>query len=135
VPTSKISEKAIDRGFNQIGTWGLATTILKFKLLDRKTFFDQESPTLGNTIPDQVVVMFHWELRIWSSGGDRLFTNLLKVMESKYGIKILDRELACAPSTPRGQGLFCRDELRHHMSLPIVKSSCTVSVRCLQRYL
>jgi len=58
----------------------------------------------------------------------------LKVMESKYGIKILDRELACAPDS-RGQGLFCRDELRHQCLLPIVKSSCTVSVRCLQRYL
>jgi len=39
----------------------------------------------------------------------RPFTNLLKVMESKYGIQILDRELACAPPfTPEGQAYFLR---------------------------
>jgi len=89
VPTSKISEKAIDRGFNQIGTLGSGNHYLEV-LLDRKTFFDQElAPTLGITIPDQVVVMFHWELRIWSSGGDRLhksFKSDGERMELRYWI-------------------------------------------------
>jgi len=79
VPTSKISEKAIDRGFNQIGTLGLATTILKFKRSTGKHFLIK-APTLGAYHPGSGDVPL--EPRIWSSGGDRLFTNFF-VMESK----------------------------------------------------
>jgi tRNA-splicing ligase RtcB len=41
----------------------------------------------------------------------------LKVMESKYGIKILDRELACAPfNSPEGQNYFAEMKCGINMS-------------------
>ena len=59
-------------------------------------------------MPDQVVLMFHCGSRGF---GHQVATDylqvFLKVMESKYGIKILDRELACAPfNSPEGQAYF-----------------------------
>jgi tRNA-splicing ligase RtcB len=63
---------------------------------------------MGITRPDQVVVMFHCGSRGF---GHQIATDylqsFLKVMDSKYGIKILDRELACAPfHSPEGQAYF-----------------------------
>jgi len=41
----------------------------------------------------------------------------LKVMQSKYGIEILDRELACAPfNSPEGQDYFSAMKCRLNMS-------------------
>jgi tRNA-splicing ligase RtcB len=62
----------------------------------------------GITIPNQVVVMFHCGSRGF---GHQVATDylqlFLKVMDHKYHIKILDRELACAPfHSPEGQDYF-----------------------------
>jgi tRNA-splicing ligase RtcB len=58
--------------------------------------------------PDQIVLMFHCGSRGF---GHQVATDYLKlfqdVMQSKYKIKILDRELACAPfSSNEGQDYF-----------------------------
>ncbi|HYR57476.1 MAG TPA: RtcB family protein, partial [Chthoniobacteraceae bacterium] len=62
----------------------------------------------GITIPDQVVVMFHCGSRGFGHQvATDYLTTFLRVMESKYGIKILDRELACAPfESPEGRDYF-----------------------------
>ena len=96
---AKISEKAIDRGFNQIGTLGSGNHYLEIQVARPENILDPElARTFGITIPDQVVVMFHCGSRGF---GHQVATDylqvFLKVMESKYGIRILDRELACAP--------------------------------------
>jgi len=107
--SSKISEKAIDRGFNQIGTLGSGNHYLEIQVAQEKNIIDKETARLfGITIPDQVVVMFHCGSRGF---GHQVATDylqvFLKVMESKYGIKILDRELACAPfDSPEGKNYF-----------------------------
>jgi len=45
--------------------------------------------------------------RLRAPGRHRLSPEILKVMEPKYGIKILDRELACAPfESPEGRDYF-----------------------------
>ncbi|WP_281276800.1 RtcB family protein [Geomonas terrae] len=59
-------------------------------------------------VPNQVVIMFHCGSRGF---GHQVATDYLKlflsVMERKYGIKIVDRELACAPfHSPEGQAYF-----------------------------
>jgi len=106
---SKISEKAIDRGFNQIGTLGSGNHYLEIQVARKENIFDRElAQSLGITTPDQVVVMFHCGSRGF---GHQVATDylqvFLKVMESKYGIKILDRELACAPfESPEGRDYF-----------------------------
>jgi tRNA-splicing ligase RtcB len=107
--SSKISEKAIDRGFNQIGTLGSGNHYLEIQVARPENIFDKElAASMGITIPNQVVVMFHCGSRGF---GHQVATDylqvFLKVMESKYGIKILDRELACAPfNSPEGQAYF-----------------------------
>lgn len=116
---SKISEKAIDRGFNQIGTLGSGNHYLEIQVARQENIFDPElARTLGITLPDQVVVMFHCGSRGFGHqvATDYLQT-FLKVMESKYGIKILDRELACAPfNSPEGQAYFAAMQCGINMS-------------------
>ncbi|HEY9812897.1 MAG TPA: RtcB family protein [Candidatus Sericytochromatia bacterium] len=105
----KISEKAIDRGFSQIGTLGSGNHYLEIQVAKKENIFEPElAKAFGITKPDQVVIMFHCGSRGF---GHQVATDylqvFLKVMESKYGIKILDRELACAPfKSPEGQAYF-----------------------------
>lgn len=116
---AKISEKAIDRGFNQIGTLGSGNHYLEIQVARPENVFDRElAASLGITMPNQVVVMFHCGSRGF---GHQVATDylqvFLKVMESKYGIKILDRELACAPfNSPEGQDYFAAMKCGINMS-------------------
>lgn len=116
---AKISEKAIDRGFNQIGTLGSGNHYLEIQVARPENVFDQDlAESLGITMPNQVVVMFHCGSRGF---GHQVATDylqvFLKVMESKYGIKILDRELACAPfNSPEGQDYFAAMKCGINMS-------------------
>lgn len=106
---SKISQKAIDRGFNQIGTLGSGNHYLEIQVARRENIMDEAlARHFGIGIPDQVVVMFHCGSRGFGHqvATDYLQT-FLKVMETKYGIRILDRELASAPfSSPEGRDYF-----------------------------
>ncbi|MBD1944331.1 RtcB family protein [Coleofasciculus sp. FACHB-712] len=117
--SAKISDKAIDRGFNQIGTLGSGNHYLEIQVARKQDIFDPElAKTMGITMPDQVVVMFHCGSRGF---GHQVATDylqrFLKVMDSKYGIKILDRELACAPfDSPEGQAYFAAMKCGINMS-------------------
>ncbi len=106
---AKISEKAIDRGVHQIGTLGSGNHYLEIQVAKQENIFDRKlAKALGITMPDQVVIMFHCGSRGFGHqvATDYLQT-FLKVMESKYNIQILDRELACAPfNSPEGQAYF-----------------------------
>ena len=106
---AKISEKAIDRGVHQIGTLGSGNHYLEIQVAKQENIFDRKlAKALGITMPDQVVIMFHCGSRGFGHqvATDYLQT-FLKVMESKYSIQILDRELACAPfNSPEGQAYF-----------------------------
>jgi tRNA-splicing ligase RtcB len=116
---SKVSERAIDRGVNQIGTLGSGNHYLEIQVVRRENVFDEHlARTFGLNMPDQVVVMFHCGSRGF---GHQVATDylqiFLKVMESKYGIRILDRELACAPlNSPEGQDYFAAMKCGINMS-------------------
>ncbi|HXK60032.1 MAG TPA: RtcB family protein [Acidobacteriota bacterium] len=107
--SSKISDRAIDRGFNQIGTLGSGNHYLEIQVAKKENIYDEKLARIyGITIPDQVVIMFHCGSRGFGHqvATDYLQT-FLKVMESRYRIKILDRELACAPfDSPEGRDYF-----------------------------
>ncbi len=106
---TKVSDKAIERGYNQIGTLGSGNHYLEIQVAKPENIFDKEiAQAYGITIPNQVVVMFHCGSRGF---GHQVATDylqlFLKVMESKYNIKVVDRELACAPfRSPEGQAYF-----------------------------
>jgi tRNA-splicing ligase RtcB len=117
--SSKISERSIDRGFNQIGTLGSGNHYLEIQVARPENVLDDRlAADFGITIPDQVVIMFHCGSRGF---GHQVATDylqvFLKVMERKYGIRILDRELACAPfSSPEGQDYFAAMKCGLNMS-------------------
>jgi tRNA-splicing ligase RtcB len=116
---SKISERAIERGYNQIGTLGSGNHYLEVQVARPEDIRDESlAKRLGITIPNQIVVMFHCGSRGF---GHQVATDylqiFLKVMESKYGIKILDRELACAPfESPEGRDYFAAMKCGLNMS-------------------
>jgi tRNA-splicing ligase RtcB len=103
-----VSWKAIERGFNQIGTLGSGNHYLEIQWVRPEHIFNADLAKKWGLFPDQIVVMFHCGSRGF---GHQVATDylmqFLSVMESKYGIKILDRELACAPfHSPEGQNYY-----------------------------
>lgn len=105
---SEISRKAIERGFNQIGTLGSGNHYLEIQRVKPENILDERLAKKWGLFPDQIVLMFHCGSRGF---GHQVATDylllFLSVMESKYGIKILDRELACAPFfSPEGQAYY-----------------------------
>src|SRR5437762_7111939 len=115
----KISERAVERGYNQVGTLGSGNHYLEVQVARPQDVRDKELATkFGITIPNQIVVMFHCGSRGF---GHQIATDylqkFLKVMEPKYGIKILDRELACAPlDSPEGRDYFAAMKCGLNMS-------------------
>src|SRR2546423_7013976 len=116
---SKISERAVERGYNQVGTLGSGNHYLEVQVARPEDMRDVDlAKKFGITIPNQVVVMFHCGSRGFGHqvATDYLQT-FLKVMDSKYGIKILDRELACAPfQSPEGRDYFAAMKCGLNMS-------------------
>ncbi len=116
---SKISQKAVERGYKQIGTLGSGNHYLEIQVAKPENVFDRRlAEAFGITLPNQVVIMFHCGSRGF---GHQVATDylqiFLKVMETKYGIKILDRELACAPfHSPEGQDYFAAMKCGINMS-------------------
>lgn len=102
---SKVSSKAIERGYNQIGTLGSGNHYVEIQWVKPENIADEKLAKKWGIFPNQVVIMFHTGSR---GEGHQIATDYLQiflgVMERKYGIKILDRELACAPfNSPEGQ--------------------------------
>lgn len=106
---SKVSERAIERGFDQVGTLGSGNHYCEVQVVRPENIFDGKiAREFGFTVPNQVVIMFHCGSRGF---GHQVATDYLQVflsvMEKKYGIKVHDRELACAPfRSPEGRDYF-----------------------------
>ncbi len=105
---SKVSDKAIKRGFDQLGTLGSGNHYLEIQEVKNENIFDPEAAKImGITGPGQIVIMVHCGSRGFGHqiGTDYLRT-FLEVMP-RYGIKILDQELACAPfKSKEGQDYY-----------------------------
>jgi len=105
----QISSKAIERGYNQLGTLGSGNHYCEIQVAQPENIFDSErAEAYGLTIPNQVVIMFHCGSRGF---GHQIATDYLKVflsvMQRKYGLKLVDRDLACAPfHSAEGQAYF-----------------------------
>jgi tRNA-splicing ligase RtcB len=115
---SKVSDRAVTRGLNQIGTLGSGNHYLEIQVVKPENIVDAAAAKTFGIFPNQVVVMFHCGSRGF---GHQVATDYLQVfldvMEKKYGIKILDRELACAPFTsPEGQDYFAAMKCGLNMS-------------------
>src|SRR3989344_500947 len=105
---AKVSEKAIQRGFNQLGTLGSGNHYLEIQEVREGNIYDKEAAkAMGITKVGQIVIMVHCGSR---GMGHQVGTDYLRLfldVMPKYGIKILDPELACAPfKSKEGQDYY-----------------------------
>ena len=103
-----VSDKAIDRGYNQIGTLGSGNHYLEIQVVRDENIFDKKlANAFGIFGQNQIVVMFHCGSRGF---GHQIATDYLKQfleVMPRYGIPIRDKELSCAPfNSQEGQDYF-----------------------------
>jgi len=94
--SEKVSQKAIERGKSQLGSLGAGNHFLEVQKVE-KILEPEIAEKWGVTHHDQVVVMIHTGSR---GCGHQIASDYIRVMERagrNYGIKLLDRQLACAP--------------------------------------
>jgi tRNA-splicing ligase RtcB len=105
----RVSEKALERGRRQIGTLGSGNHYLEIQVLRPEGVADAGlARAFGLELPEQVVVMFHCGSRGFGHqvATDYLDT-FLRAMPGKFGLQVVDRELACAPfHSEEGQAYF-----------------------------
>ncbi len=92
----KISDKATKRGMPQAGTLGSGNHFLEIQVV-KEIFAPHIASVMGITEVGQILVLIHTGSRGF---GHQVCTDHLRAMEgavSKYGIKLPDRQLACAP--------------------------------------
>jgi tRNA-splicing ligase RtcB len=101
---TKVSTTAKSRGLPQLGSLGSGNHYLEIQKVDK--IFDQDTAKkVGIEQEGQITVMIHTGSRGY---GHQVCSDYLRVMERathKHGIRIVDRELVCAP----GNSQECRD--------------------------
>jgi tRNA-splicing ligase RtcB len=98
-----VSDRAVERGLHQIGTLGSGNHYLEIQVLRSEGVFDAGlARAFGLDRPEQVVVMFHCGSRGF---GHQVATDylhdFLRAMPTRFGLPVIDRELACAPFDSR----------------------------------
>lgn len=99
---SKVSARAKERGNDQVGTLGAGNHFIEVDVVDQ--VFDETAADRMGLFPGQVTVQIHCGSRGF---GHQICTDYVNRFQSavhRYGIKLPDRELVCAPlSSPEGQ--------------------------------
>jgi len=100
-----VSRRARDRGKPQLGTLGSGNHFLEVQYVDK--IYDEEAAKAMGLEEGMVTVMIHCGSR---GLGHQVCTDFLEVLDravKKYGIKLPDRQLACAPiNSKEGQDYF-----------------------------
>lgn len=92
---SLVSERAKNRGRDQVGTLGSGNHFLEIQKVEE--IFDEKTAKAFGLFKEQVVVMIHTGSR---GLGHQIATDYIRIMlnaMSKYGINLPDRELAACP--------------------------------------
>ena len=115
---SKVSFKAMERGFKQVGTLGSGNHYLEIQVVRRQNIFDADlARAFGIDRDNQIVIMFHCGSRGF---GHQVATDYLQSFVKampKYGLSVADRELACAPlQSDEGQAYFAAMNCAINMS-------------------
>ncbi len=102
---NKVSDLALRRGMDQLGTLGSGNHFLEFQEVTE--IFDEEAAKKWGIEKGKVCIMVHCGSR---GLGHQIATDYLKIHEKaaeKYGIKLPDKQLACAPiNSAEGQDYF-----------------------------
>ncbi len=103
---SKVSDLAKKRGRPQLGTLGAGNHFLEIQRVD-EIYDPEQAGKWGIEKEGQVMIMLHCGSR---GLGHQIATDYLKIQEKavqKYGIKLPDRQLACAPAnSPEGKDFY-----------------------------
>jgi len=92
---NQVSPRAKERGQNQLGTLGSGNHFLEVQCVD--TIFDKEKAKIFGLEPEQVLIMVHTGSR---GLGYQVCSEFIEVglnTAAKYGIELVDRELAALP--------------------------------------
>jgi tRNA-splicing ligase RtcB len=102
---AKVSARAKQRGHNQLGTIGSGNHFVEVQVVDE--IFDTEAARAYGLHAGQITVLIHTGSR---GLGHQVCTDYVRLMDqvmSRYGIRLPDRQLACAPlASPEGQDYF-----------------------------
>ncbi len=102
---STVSETAIKRERGQVGTLGSGNHYLEVQVVDE--VYDEKVAKAFGLFKGQVVITFHCGSRAL---GHQIGTDYLKILAEasrKYGIKIREKELVCAPiNSKEGERYF-----------------------------
>ncbi|HOK76629.1 MAG TPA: RtcB family protein [Verrucomicrobiota bacterium] len=128
-----VSARAWERGREQLGTLGSGNHFLEVGYVEE--IYDPEQAAVLGLFKDQVTVIIHCGSRGF---GYQICDDYLTVMDRaarKYGMKLPDRQLACAPiQSPEGQAYLgamqCainyafanRETIAHHARLAFAKA-------------
>ncbi|HMK47021.1 MAG TPA: RtcB family protein [Methanocella sp.] len=96
---TKVSKKAHDRGKPQLGTLGSGNHFLEIQLIEK--VYDAAAAKAFGLEEGGITVMIHCGSR---GAGHQICTDYVRTLEQaarKYGIKLYDRQLACAPLTSK----------------------------------
>ena len=103
--TDFVSNLALDRGMDQVGTLGSGNHFVEIQAVDE--VYDAEAAEIMGLKKDQITIMIHSGSR---GLGHQICSDYIRVMQQaaeKYGIKLKDRQLACAPlSSPEGKRYY-----------------------------
>jgi tRNA-splicing ligase RtcB len=97
---SNVSDRAVKRGMPQAGTLGSGNHFLEIQMV-KEIYDSQIASVMGITDIGQVLVLIHTGSR---GLGHQVCTDHLRIMEqavARYGIRLPDRQLACAPVESR----------------------------------
>jgi tRNA-splicing ligase RtcB len=97
-----VSDRARERGSRQLGTMGSGNHFIEVQVVDR--IYEPEAAETFGLRPGQVAVLIHSGSR---GLGHQVCTDYVRRMDaglSRYGIKLPDRQLSCAPiASPEGR--------------------------------
>jgi tRNA-splicing ligase RtcB len=100
-----VSQRAIQRGAPEVGTLGAGNHFLEIQRVER--IYDEGIADAFGLFEGQITVMIHTGSRGF---GHQICTDFLEVMErasKRYGIDLVDRQLACAPvNSEEGQAYY-----------------------------
>ncbi|WP_447603377.1 RtcB family protein [Nitrospira sp. Nam80] len=105
---SNVTDQAVTRGINQLGTLGSGNHYLEVQVITDDGLFDRDAAAaMGIYGREQIAIMVHCGSRGF---GHQVASDYLKVFEKamrRYGIEVHDQQLACAPfRSPEGQDYF-----------------------------
>jgi tRNA-splicing ligase RtcB (3'-phosphate/5'-hydroxy nucleic acid ligase) len=117
-----VSSYAIDRGLSQIGTLGSGNHFLEIQVVEE--IYDTKAAEAMGLKEGQITIMIHSGSRGF---GHQVCSDYIKIMQqntNKYGIKLTDRQLACAP-------LNSTEGKRYYKAMNCAANYAMVNRQCL----